>query len=67
MRMLPRVELDLSPGVRAEFQIAAALDPLDGRQFAVSEFLFMVTMPSMPGITTRTGVPTAKRLGGLIL
>jgi hypothetical protein len=42
MRMLPRVELDLSPRVRAEFQIAVALDPLDGCQFAVSEFLFVV-------------------------
>lgn len=27
--MLPRVELDLAPRIRAEFRIAVAFDPLD--------------------------------------
>jgi phosphoribosylformylglycinamidine synthase len=35
--MLPCVELDLAPRVRAEFQIAVAIDPLDGRQRASSQ------------------------------
>jgi hypothetical protein len=37
MWMLPRIELDLAARVRAEFQIAVAIDPLDGRQRASSQ------------------------------
>ena len=47
--MLPRVELDFAPRVRAEFQSAVTLDPLDGRQFAVSEFLFVIRRHDLRG------------------
>jgi hypothetical protein len=53
MWMLPRVELDLAPRVRAEFQIAVALDPLDGGQFAVSEFLFLVRSRELHTVALR--------------
>src|SRR6266702_5546115 len=53
MWMLPRVELDLAPRVRAELQIAGALDPLDGRQFAVSEFLFVVRGRELHAVALR--------------
>src|SRR5260370_21899134 len=53
MWMLPRVELYLASRVRAEFQIAVALDPLDGRQFSVSEFLFMVRGRELHSVALR--------------
>jgi len=53
MWMLPRVELNLAPRVRAKFNIAVTLDPLDGRQFAVSEFLFVVRSRELHAVALR--------------